>query len=140
MKMEREKMDDLWDSVYYTPDMELKIKDMAPGLVEFLMASLLHEEEIDIGTFNDENGSNGTNVCYDVYNTDKMLQVRYKNDTNFELFVALENDDEGCLEFFHHTLTDNEVAIIPEGLQILMKKAFDSGDGLVWRPKTIDKS
>lgn len=138
--MEREEMDDLWESVYYTPDMKRRIKDMAAGLVEFLMTSLLQEEEINIGTFEDGNGSYGTSVCYDVYNTDKMLHVRYKNNTTFELFVALENDDEGCLEFYHHTLTDKEVAIIPEGLQILMKKAFDKGKGMVWKPKTIEKS
>lgn len=136
--MEREQMDDLWESVYYTADMKRRIKDMAPALVEFLMKSLLTGEEIDIGTFDGGDGSSGSCVCYDVYNRDKILELYYKNDTAFELHVALENH-EFDIESFFHTLTDKEVAIIPEGLQILMKKAFDKGKGMVCKPKLIEK-
>lgn len=136
--MGREEMDDLWDSVYYTPDIKKRIKDMAPGLIEFLMKSFLLEEEIDIGTFT-KGKEYGTTVCYDEFNSDKILAVRYKNDTTFELYVALEDHDSGDLKSFYHTLTEKEVAIIPEGLQILMKKAFDKGKGMVWKPKTVDQ-
>ncbi len=136
--MEREEIDNVWESVYYTPDMKTRVKDMAPKFIEFLMTLLLMEDEINIGQFKDENGSYGTMVTYDIYDSDKILQVRYKNDTSFDLHIAVEND-EGVTESFYHTLTEKEIEIIPEGLQILMKKAFNSGDELVWRPGAIDQ-
>lgn len=136
--MDREEMDNIWDSFYYTPDIHQRIKDNAAGLVEFLMTSLLMEDEIEIGLFSNPDGTHGSMVTYDVYNDDKVLSIRYKNDTSFELHIELEND-EGELRAFDHALSEREVDVIPEGLQILMKKAFDTNDAMVWKPNTIQK-
>ena len=132
---DREKLDEAWDNVHYTYDIERRIKDMISTLVEFLIVSLLEQEDIEIGLLHNNQGSM---VAYDIYNTDKILELRYRNDTTFELHVALE-DEDGNLKSFYNTLSEKQISIIPEGLQMLMKSAYDKGEEMEWRPDTISK-
>lgn len=108
---EREQLNEVWDTVYYTDDFNKRIRDLAPALIQFLMVSLLEQGDIEIGLFNAVKDA-GSCVAYDIYNTDKVLELRYKQDTSFELYLALE-DDEGDMQECHHTLTDKEIKIIP---------------------------
>ncbi len=134
--MDREQLEEIWETVYYTEDMQSKIRDLAPGLIQFLIVSLLEDGDIEIGLF-ESRDYKGSVVAYDIYNTDKMLHLRYKQDTSFELYLSLENDD--CeMEDFYHTLTDAEIKIIPEGLQNLMKQAWDKGETRTYRKGTIE--
>lgn len=136
--MDREHLDNLWDSVYYTSGLKHMINKIAPRLVEFLMASLLLEEEIEIGLFGRGGKKSASTVCYDIYNTDKILELRFRKDNKFELRLALENDD-GDLESFYHTLNEKEAMIIPEGLRNLMKQAFQENEGMVYQTGSIQK-
>lgn len=132
----REKLNEAWDSVYYTNDIERRIKDLVPVLVEFLMESLLDQEEIEIGCF--YRGKNrGSCVGFDIYNTDKILELHYKQDTSFEIHVAIA-DEDGDMRSFYSTLTEKHIGIIPEGLRILMKKAYDKDETLVFKPDRIE--
>lgn len=133
---EREQLNEVWDTVYYTDDFNKRIRDLAPALIQFLMVSLLEQGDIEIGLFNAGKDA-GSCVAYDIYNTDKVLELRYKQDTSFELYLALE-DDEGDMQKYHYTLTDKEIKIIPEGLQLLMRKAWDKNEILVYSKGTVE--
>ncbi len=133
---EREQLNEVWDTVYYTDDFNKRIRDLAPALIQFLIVSLLEQGDIEIGLFNAGKDA-GSCVAYDIYNLDKVLELRYKQDTSFELYLALE-DDEGDMQYCHHTLTDKEIKIIPEGLQLLMRKAWDKNEVLVYSKGTVE--
>lgn len=47
--MKREQLDETWDSVYYADDLSKRIRDITSGLIEFLMMSLLEQEDFEIG-------------------------------------------------------------------------------------------
>ncbi|MES2512886.1 MAG: hypothetical protein V4580_02025 [Bacteroidota bacterium] len=118
---EREQLDEVWETVYYTDELKKTIRDIAPALIEFLIVSLLEQGDIEVGLFHKGKDA-GSCIAYDIYNMDKVLEVRYNQDTSFEMYLALE-DDEGEMQYFYHALTDKEIKIIPEGLQMLMRKA-----------------
>ncbi|MCD6019570.1 MAG: hypothetical protein K0S53_2691 [Bacteroidetes bacterium] len=135
--MNREQLDEVWDSVYYTDDLSKRMRDIAPGLIEFLMSSLLEQEDFEIGLFHQGENA-GSCVAYDTYSTDKILELRYKQDTSFELYLALEDDDYEMQDFYY-TLSDKDTRIIPEGIQNLMKQAWDKGETRTFRKGTIEK-
>jgi hypothetical protein len=120
-----ETLDEIWESVNNSDDFKNNFENQAPKLVELLILSLLENLPINIGLFFDGN-DDGASIAYDIYNTDKILELRLKRDLTFELFVALENDEEGCLDFYRYCLTDDEVNIIPLGLRNLMEEVMKS--------------
>lgn len=119
---QREKLNHIWDSIDSDSIeyLDLNFDNIAPRLLEFLLISLLNEGRIEIGTF--RHGKKiGSTVSFDIYNSDKQLELHLLPRNVFELEVSLFDFDGNQKEYIYK-LNSSEIKIIPEGLRNLMKE------------------
>lgn len=124
-EIKREKLNWLWDSIGYDSIDYLNdnFKSIAPQLLEFLIISLLNEDELDIGIFS-EKSQKGAIVSFDIYDSDKELNLKLLPKGIFELELMIY-DSEGTLKTYKYTLDSLEIKMIPEGLINLMKEVLE---------------
>jgi len=112
----RENLNKVWDEINESSVDYLKseFKNIAPKLIEFLVVSLLNQEEIDFGTYWDGK-KEGAIVSYDIYNTNKQLTL--KMDSKFKLELELMiYDFDGEENIFTYPINEDDLKIIPQGL------------------------
>ena len=123
-EIKREKLNHLWDSIgdNSIDYLNNSFKLIAPKLLEFLIVSLLNEDELDIGIFSEKSRS-GAIVSYDIYNSDKQLSLKLlpKNVFKLELLIY---DSDGILKTFNYKLDSIEIKMIPHGLINIMQEVL----------------
>jgi hypothetical protein len=121
-----EQFKQLWESI--TPDLipqlEETFDDYAIKLTEFLILSILEDEDFEIGILNDDEASM---ISYDIYNMDKHLTLYYKSDTSWVIVLHLE-DYDGNEKDFISVISEEESSVIPIGLKNLMKETLKKGE------------
>jgi hypothetical protein len=132
-----EKFDLVWksigkDSIEY---LDKHFEDITSGLVHFLISSLLENDEIEIGIFTEEN-QKGAIVSYDIYNTDKQLNLKAITDLTFEIELFLSDNDDNE-KIYKHILSQDQVKIIPEVLKNLMIESAVTEKDTSIRPGTL---
>lgn len=133
----QETFDQVWnaigkDSIEY---LDRHFEDISSGLVHFLIFSLLEKDEIEIGTFTDEK-QKGAIVTYDIYNTDKQLNLKANTDLTFEIELFLSDNDDNE-KTYRHKLSQDQVKIIPEVLKkTMIESALTEKDTSI-RPGTL---
>ncbi len=111
-------------------------KQIASKLAAFLITYVLGEDEFEIGLF--KNGKVvGSNICYNQYDSDKQLELRFTNHSEFELYVMLYDDDAGKLREFHFKLIGEHLKIIPEGLKQMLIECQKEEKGRIVSAKSI---
>lgn len=135
----REQLNEIWDSLNESSIeyLDSEFNKIAPKLTEFLILSVLNDDEIDIGTFGDEK-TEGACITYDVYNTDKMLSLKYGKNSNWGIELILY-DWEGEEKKYFYPINGEEIKVIPEGLSIIMTEVAKKGRGKVIRVSALPK-
>lgn len=123
-EMEKESLDQIWDSIGYdsVDFLDREFESIAPKLLEFLIVSILDEEEVDIGIFS-EGKQKGSTITYDFFVSDKNLSLRLLPSHNFELELMMY-DSTGEERLYKKTLKSDEAVIIPERLKWMMKEVL----------------
>lgn len=118
----REFLNNIWDRIDEStiPYLDNEFDAIAPKLVEFLLMSILNEDEIDIGTYA-QGDTEGSCITYDVFNTDKRLELQLSSSLVFELALSI-CDFEGDEKNYSYLLNDIDVKIIPPGLINMMSE------------------
>ena len=132
----REELNEIWNSLHYTENIDSEIESIAPGLTELLVSSLIQNGDFEVGLFDDKDYS-GSCIAFDIYNSDKILSLRYKQDDTYELHLALENGNFEMVDFYH-LLKENEINIIPEGLRDLMKQVCVTGEAMTYQKNNVE--
>lgn len=132
---QREKLNHIWD--YINSDsiayLDTNFDNIAPQLLQFLIFSLLNEGRIEIGTFR-HGIKEGSNVSYDIYNSDKTLNLNLLPENVFELELFLYDwDDKKTI--YTYKLNETEIRNIPEGLRNLMKEVLNDME-----PRTFEEN
>jgi hypothetical protein len=132
---QREKLNIIWDSIDSdsVEYLDSNFENIATRLLEFLLISLLNEGRIEIGTFR-HGKKQGSTVSYDIYNSDKQLELHLLPRNVFELEVLLF-DIDGNEKAYIYKLNSSEIRIIPEGLRNLMKEVLNDME-----PRTFEEN
>lgn len=136
---QRDKLNQIWnsidsDSVEY---LDSNFENIAPQLLQLLIFSLLNESRIEIGTFR-HGVKGGSNVSYDIYNSDKMLKLNLLPENVFELVLSLY-DFDGNEKEYTYRLNSSEIKIIPEGLINLMKEVLIDRETRTFEEKSVSE-
>jgi hypothetical protein len=122
LEEKQERLNQLWDSIDENAIdyLDANFYEIAPRLIEFLVVSILCEEEIDIGVF-----MNGSIISFDIYNTDKELLLKLNDKSQFELELSIM-DYEDERRTYQYLLKESDLKIIPIGLKNIMANVAKS--------------
>lgn len=130
----REKLNEMWETIDCTSIDDVNFNQKAPKLLEFLIVSVLNEENISIGTYGDEYSS----ITYNHFNTDKMLTLTLDKNSAFELELTLYDYDYEEIKY-PFKLANQDLKIIPEGLVDLMRQVMETMEPMTIKTKSLDK-
>lgn len=124
-KDKRKYLEEIWEQINERSIEKLDIDygNIALKLTEFLIHSVLCDDQIDIGTFIGK--SKGACITFDVYNSEKILTLKLHTNFKWTIELQLRDNDDNLKEYIH-LLTGNELKVIPEGLVELMKETVKS--------------
>ncbi len=127
----------IWDSIGYdsTDYLDREYNNIVPELLEFLINSLLSEDEIDIGIFS-KGKQKGSIVTYDFFISDKNLCLKLMPDNSFELELMMF-DNDGNEKLYIRKLSEEEVITIPDRLRILMKEVLNERESRAFNISTL---
>ncbi|SFA56530.1 hypothetical protein SAMN04488511_11628 [Pedobacter suwonensis] len=101
---------------------------IAPEALAQMLQKKLAEGEIEIG-FAQEGENTMSVVTKDEYNTDQEFSLHYHSNGLFEIVYRFYDDDHtGGWIILSHILSEEEIRMLPEGLQPLMAKVAHSGN------------
>ena len=120
----RERLEKIWNTLEPSiiDNSEMDFNKIAPKLLGFLITSLIHQKEIDIGN-SYENSKVSSIVSYNIYNSDKQLNLKLHTSNIFEL-EFLYNEFEEDERKYNYELNHIDERIIPEGLINIMKEVY----------------
>lgn len=132
---QRENLNHIWasinsDSIEY---LDTNFDNIVPQLLQLLIFSFLNEGRIEIGTFRHDK-KEGSTVSYDIYNSDKQLELHLLPKNVFELELLLF-DLDGNEKTYTYKLDNTQIKNIPEGLRNLMKEVLNDME-----PRTFEEN
>ena len=134
LTIQREKLNIIWDSLdsHSIVYLDSNFDKIAPQLLQLLLFSLLNEGRIEIGTFR-HGKKKGSTVSFDIYNSDKQLELHLLPKNVFELELSLFDFDDNQKEYTYK-LNSVELKIIPSGLINLMNEVLKD-----MKPRTFEE-
>ena len=126
-EQQREKLNEMWEAIDFNSFNKTNFKADAPKLLEFLITSVLLENNIHIGVTFDNEKAITSNITYDIYNNDKELTLKLYPKSIFKLEISFY-DWDGEKQAHTHKLSKDEIKTIPEGLIISMQEALKKED------------
>ncbi|MEQ1732166.1 MAG: hypothetical protein ABL940_00745 [Bacteroidia bacterium] len=114
--------------------------DVAIDFLNFLIIStLVDTDNIEVGPFYDGEDNEGKEkvgsiIAYDIYNSDKMLNLKLNSDFIFEIVLRYYDDnfENGNWRVYSYKLKEEELKNLPGGLVNVMKEVQREN-----KPKTV---
>jgi hypothetical protein len=104
------------------------VQNHSGELIEKLVTFVISKENFEI-LFNFEDDDQWSIISMHQYEEDLEISLRLHTGGIYDLYVGYYDDDD---EFFEltHILTEDEIAIIPDGLKKVMKKVVEDERGM----------
>jgi hypothetical protein len=104
------------------------VQNHAPSLIEKVLTEVMSKDVIEV-RFDFEDNDQWSVITMHIYEEDKEISIRLHADKVFKLYFGYYDDED---EFFEivKTLTQEEIDLIPKGLQKVMEKVRTSEEGL----------
>jgi hypothetical protein len=104
------------------------VKNHSAQLIEKIITEVLSKSHVEI-KFDFFEQDQWAAVTINQYEEDKEFSVRYHLNETFDLVVGYYDDEDEFFEI-NHTLTQDEIDSLPEGLKKVMKKVVNDEEGL----------